>query len=493
MLFNSIAFAFFLPTVFGLYWFILNKKLKIQNLFLFVASYVFYACWDWRFLFLIFASSLVDFYCGQKIALQTSKKEKKKYLYLSLFVNLGVLGFFKYFNFFIDSFDALFSFLNIDWTTSTLNILLPVGISFYTFQTLSYTIDIYRDKLKPTSDIIQFFAFVSFFPQLVAGPIERAIDLLPQFNKTRTFNYAQAVSGSRKILMGLFKKVVVADQIAKYVAFVYDTPDAFGGLSIIIAMVLFTIQVYCDFSGYSDIAIGVAQLFGFELTINFKTPLFSKSMKEFWSRWHISLSTWFRDYLYIPLGGNRRSKSRWYFNLFFTFLISGLWHGASWAFVVWGALHGAYLIVEIIVKDFFIKFNRITGLSRFPKVLGFIKGVITFHLFAFALLIFRAEKWSDATTLIANLPKRIIMQFSSWDNFVFVFKEIFKNQRDFVFLLLSIFILFIVDFTIKQKSFDLFFDRFRKPVRYLIYAFFIAWFLIFGAYNEPQQFVYFQF
>jgi len=464
-----------------------------QNILVLLASYYFYGSWDWRFLSLIFLSSLLDYIVGQKIYSTEDQKKRKRLLIISIVFNLGMLGFFKYYNFFVDTFIALFSSAGIHLTKSTLEVLLPVGISFYTFQTLSYTIDIYRRKLVPTKDPVAFFAFVAFFPQLVAGPIERAIDLLPQFHRERKFDYKEATAGLRKILWGLFKKVVIADNIARFVAVVYDSPEDFYGLSVIIAMVLFTIQVYCDFSGYSDTAIGVAQLFNFKLAVNFRTPLQSKSMREFWTRWHITLSTWFRDYLYIPLGGNRGSKSRWRFNLFITFLISGFWHGASWAFVVWGALHGVYLIIEIQVKPLFDRFNKAVGLVKVPRILAAIKVFIMFNLLAFSLLVFRAESGEDALVLIQHLLVNIGDQISSLSNIKEVFKELFMNSRSLVYLIMSIGILAIVDFTIRKGTIEDFIYKIPRPVRFGIYFFLIGWFLIFGAFENPQEFVYFQF
>ena len=297
MLFNSFEFLLFLPVVFLLYWFVFNKKLNLQNLLLLVSSYIFYGWWDYRFLSLIIFSSIIDFYCGLSIEKAHTKTTKKKWLLLSMFINLGFLGIFKYFNFFSQSLQEAFQSFGYQIDTLTLNIILPVGISFYTFQTMSYTIDVYRNKLKPTKDIIAFFAFVSFFPQLVAGPIERATNLLPQFYKKRQFNYANAVDGCRQILWGLFKKIVVADNCALIVNQVFDNYTEYNASSLLIGSVFFAFQIYGDFSGYSDIAIGTSRLFGFNLMQNFAFPYFSRDIAEFWRRWHISLSTWFRDYV----------------------------------------------------------------------------------------------------------------------------------------------------------------------------------------------------
>ena len=316
----------------------------MQNLLLLVASYVFYGWWDWRFLGLIALSTLVDYFVGIRIEEADDRQRKKRWLWVSLAVNLGILGYFKYANFFIENWITAWDGLGVTMHASTLQVILPVGISFYTFQTLSYSIDIYRGNLKATRDPVAFAAFVSFFPQLVAGPIERATNLLPQITSPRTFTYEQGRDGMRLILWGMFKKVVVADSCAPYVDMCFDNPAAFSGSTLILGAILFSFQIYGDFSGYSDIAIGTAKLFGFELMTNFKFPYFSRDIDEFWRRWHISLSTWFRDYLYIPLGGSRVSKPKAIRNVFVIFLISGFWHGANWTFIVWGGIHALLFI-----------------------------------------------------------------------------------------------------------------------------------------------------
>jgi len=493
MLFNSIDFAIFLPIVFILYWFVTNKKLKLQNLLIVVASYVFYGWWDWRFLILIFISSLCDFLLGMKIDQADNQKNKKRLLWLSIFINLSLLGFFKYYNFFTDSFIALFESVGITINKGTLVVILPVGISFYTFQTLSYTIDIYRGKLKSVKDFISFFAFISFFPQLVAGPIERAVDLLPQFLKERKFDYQLAVSGLRMAFWGLFKKVVIADNLSKYVDVVYSSPDEFYGLSILIATLLFTFQVYCDFSGYSDMAIGIARLFNFKLMTNFRTPLFSRSMKEFWSRWHISLSTWFRDYVYFPLGGSKEGDRKWAINIFITFLISGLWHGASWAFAIWGIFNGLYLIIGKFTEDFRMKLIRIVRIDRSAILLRFVQTGTTFFLFAFSLITFRAESGTDAWTLITHLPQKIGTQLFDLGILTSIFQQIFPSSLLFIYTMLSLGIFLIVDLLISTRGIEAAIKHLSKPVRVSIYYFLIIWFLLFGAFSEPLTFVYFQF
>ena len=326
MLFNSLDFAIFLPIVFVLYWFVSNRNLQLQNSLIIAASLLFYGWWDWRFLSLILFSTLVDFNIGKRLKLEQNKGRRKVLLWTSIVVNLGLLVFFKYYNFFVDNFIAAFSLFGQPIQGNTLNIILPVGISFYTFQTLSYTIDVYRKNLEPTQDIVAFTAFVCFFPQLVAGPIERATNLLPQFYKKRTFEYEKAVDGMRQILWGLFKKVVIADNCAEYANLIFNNYQDYSGSTLLLGAIFFTFQIYGDFSGYSDIAIGTSRLFGFNLMQNFATPYFSRDIAEFWRRWHISLSTWFRDYLYIPLGGSKGGTWMKVRNTFIIFLISGFWH-----------------------------------------------------------------------------------------------------------------------------------------------------------------------
>ena len=356
MLFNSIDFAIFLPIVFLLYWFVANKNLKLQNLLIVIASYLFYGWWDWRFLSLILFSTLIDYSVGRKLLNEGNITKRKILLWVSILVNLGFLGFFKYYNFFLDNFIMAFSFFGTPINAQGLNIILPVGISFYTFQTLSYTIDVYKRKLEPTKDFIAFTAFVSFFPQLVAGPIERATNLLPQFYKNRRFEYDKAVDGLRQILWGLFKKVVIADTLSINVDDGFNNYLDLNFIESWIVSLSFTFQIYFDFSGYSDIAIGTAKLFGFNLMQNFAFPYFSRDIAEFWRRWHMSLTRWMRDYLYIRLGGNRQGKYRTYFNLWFVFLLSGLWHGAAYNFLLWGAYHGFFLTFEkIFNKLIFVK------------------------------------------------------------------------------------------------------------------------------------------
>ena len=335
MLFNSVEFLLFFPIVVSLYLLIKHSQ---RWVLLLVASYYFYMAWKPEYILLIVASTFIDYFCGRKMGSIEEKKKRRPYLYLSLLTNLGILFTFKYFDFFTDSLQGLSEYFHLPYESPALQLILPMGISFYTFQTMSYSVDIYQGKLKPEKHFGIFALFVSFFPQLVAGPIERASNLLPQFHKPFTFDRKKAVSGLQLMLWGMFKKVVVADRLAFLVNAVYDQPGEYEGFTLFLATIFFAFQIYCDFSGYSDIAIGAARILGFDLMKNFDTPYSARNVSEFWRRWHISLSTWFKDYVYIPLGGNRVVKWRWYYNLMITFLVSGLWHGANWTFVIWGGL-----------------------------------------------------------------------------------------------------------------------------------------------------------
>ncbi|MEL6591962.1 MAG: MBOAT family O-acyltransferase, partial [Bacteroidota bacterium] len=435
------------------------------------------------FLGLIALSSVIDYAVGFQVAKAANKQIAKRWLSLSLLSNLGMLGVFKYYDFFVESLvSSVAGFgLTLDWPT--LNIILPVGISFYTFQTLSYTIDIYRGKLEPSRDPITFFAFVSFFPQLVAGPIERATHLLPQFQKARSFSRKEARQGLELILWGLFKKVVIADRLAAYVDVVYNSPENFSGISILIATVFFAFQIYCDFSGYSDIAIGTAKLFGFDLMVNFRTPYFSRSLKEFWSRWHISLSTWFRDYVYIPLGGNRASTARWLSNLLMTFLVSGLWHGANWTFVVWGAIHGGISALEAWLMK----------AGRYPKGAGWIHRSSTFIIVCLAWVFFRANSVSDAAILLSNIPDQLASQLSSVGELGMALRSFIGARQEFIYTMLSFAMLITIDWLIGKENFPHLMGRIPNWLRYCLYYLLVAWTLYFGAFNQSAQFIYFQF
>ncbi len=409
MLFNSIEFAVFLPIVFILYWFVFQKSLKWQNLFIVITSYIFYGWWDWRFLFLILFSTVQDYCIAYWIEKENSQKKRKLLLSISIITNLGFLGFFKYYNFFIDNFITAFSFFGTKPSIHTLNILLPVGISFYTFQTLSYTIDVYRRNLTATKDFIAFSVFVSFFPQLVAGPIERATHLLPQFYKKRNFNYNLAVDGMRQILWGLFKKMVIADNCAIYANQIFANYETSSGSELVLGAVFFAFQIYGDFSGYSDIAIGTSRLFGFDLMKNFNFPYFSRDVAEFWRRWHISLNTWFRDYLYIPLGGSRGGNLMRIRNTFIIFLVSGFWHGANWTFIIWGALNALFIMPSIIFKTNRANLDIVASGRKLPSFKDIMNISITFGLITFAWIFFRAENVEQAFSYISRMLNPTIM------------------------------------------------------------------------------------
>lgn len=470
MFFNSIDFFTFLLIVFFTYWFVVYKKLKLQNILLLIASYVFYGWWDYRFLSLIAISTIVDYFVGLQIYKSKNKQVGKKWLLVSIIFNIALLGFFKYYNFFVESWIDLFASLGyVTENKWTLKVILPVGISFYTFQTLSYSIDIYKEKLKPTRDFISFAAFVSFFPQLVAGPIERASNLLPQFLEKRKFTYQSFSYGIKLMIWGFFLKLVVADRAAIYVNAVYNNIENHEGLSFIAATVLFAFQIYGDFAGYSLIAIGTAKTFGFNLMTNFRRPYFSASVSEFWTRWHISLSTWFRDYLYIPLGGNKVVKPRWLFNLFLTFLISGLWHGANWTFVVWGAINGVYLILEALL---FQKRRK-----------GILNIFLTFCFINFAWIFFRANSIENAFYIIKTIftsPGRLY--FGSGDD---IAASMYATLAIIVLLFVEIKKEYFADFlSISKNKFEL--------VRLMGYAGIVFMILYFGVFGEGQ-FIYFQF
>lgn len=396
MLFNSIDFAVFLPLIFLLYWWVGGKSLQRRNVILLVASYVFYGWWDPRFLVLIAFSTLVDYFIGLGLGQTMDQRRRTYLLWISLAVNLGMLGFFKYSNFFLENFVEAFSFFGAQFEVARLDIILPVGISFYTFQTLSYSIDVYKRQLEPSRDPIAFAAYVSFFPQLVAGPIERASNLLPQFAKLRTFSYQGAVDGSRQILWGFFKKLVIADNCSAEVDRIFGHYAEYSGLTLLIGSLLFAFQIYCDFSGYSDIAIGCARLLGFDLMKNFAFPYFSRDIAEFWRRWHISLSTWFRDYVYIPLGGSRGGTAMKVRNTFIIFIVSGFWHGANWTFLIWGALNAFYFLPLLLTGNNRQNLGTVAEGRILPTVSDALRVLITFLLTCVAWVFFRAKDMDHA-------------------------------------------------------------------------------------------------
>ena len=477
MLFNSVTFGIFFPLVFLIYWLFFNKKNTPRNIYLIAISYIFYGWWDWRFLSLIVISSLVDYLIGQKLFREENQKKRKQLLFLSVLVNIGILVFFKYSNFFIDSFIDSFTFFGHTPNISTLKIILPVGISFYTFQTLSYTIDIYNRKMKPTKDVFAFFAFVSFFPQLVAGPIERAKHLLPQFHEEKKLKYEMIRSGLLLMAWGFFKKIVIADRLAIFVDAAYMNIETNSGWPAVLATIFFAFQLYIDFSAYSDIAIGAARTLGFDLCENFRRPYLASSFSNFWKRWHISLSSWFQDYVYIPLGGSKNGKWKTKRNIMIVFLVSGLWHGASWNFVIWGALNGLFLIlIDKLIKKLNLK-TKITVFSSF----------IVFAFWAISLIFFRAETFNDAMTMFANLS------FSNTEA-IYDF-GIGESEFKFTIFLLSFLIIFEI---IQERSKNLYGWFIKRPlaIRWPTYLVIVLSILFLGAYGvglNDSNFIYFQF
>ena len=490
MLFNSIDFALFLPIVFILYWYVFNRNFKIQNLFVVVASYVFYGWWDWRFLLLIGFTTFASWLSGVAILRVRQKhtentKELKTYsrtiTTINIVLNLLILGVFKYYNFFVDSFVDAFALFGKELSTHSLKIILPVGISFYTFQALSYTIDIYKKKIEPTKDVVAFFAFVSFFPQLVAGPIERATQLLPQFFEKRHFDYSKAVDGLRQMLWGFFKKVVIADNCALCADHIFTNYDILPGSTLLLGAFFFSVQIYCDFSGYSDIAIGTARLFGINLMRNFAFPYFSRDIAEFWRRWHISLTTWFRDYVYIPLGGSRRGLSVTIRNTFIVYLVSGFWHGANWTFIVWGLLNAIYFL-PLLLSGKNRKYLDVVADNRIlPSFKELAQMLSTFVLAMFAWIFFRAESIAQAFSYIKGI-------FSSS---LFIYPEGALYGGRIILLLIPVFFLFEWVGRRDQFALQKIGLSWNPAFRYLMY--YVVILLILGFSGNEQQFIYFQF
>ncbi|HEY1047461.1 MAG TPA: MBOAT family O-acyltransferase [Bacteroidia bacterium] len=478
MLFNSLEFAVFLPIVFLLYWYVFNKNLKLQNLLLLVSSYIFYGWWDWRFLTMMAFTTLIDYWVGIGLMNNNNKTQRKVLLFTSVILNLGLLGFFKYYNFFIESFSAAFTFFGQPFNVSTLNIVLPVGISFYTFQTMSYAIDVYQEKLKPTKDIVSFFSFVSFFPQLVAGPIERASNLLPQFYVERKFDMQKAIDGSRQMLWGLFKKIVIADNCAVYVNDIFGNYEAYNGITLLIGAIFFTIQIYGDFSGYSDIAIGCARLFGFNLMQNFAYPFFSRDMPELWRRWHISLTSWFQDYVYFPLGGSRGSKWMRVRNTFIVFILSGLWHGANFTYLFWGFIFAVYLLPNLL-SDKKVKKTKVVAEGRmFPNITEVFQMLTTFILVVLITIFFRVRDMSEGMDFLGEI----------FSGSILALPEVFPIK---MFSLIAI--MFIAEWLQRDKLHALEIGNMKIPavLRYSIYYGVIAIILLMGG--SQQDFIYFQF
>ncbi|MFV0157259.1 MBOAT family protein [Empedobacter falsenii] len=480
MLFNSISFAIFLPIVFALYW-LLRKSFKLQNILLLIVSYYFYGCWDWRFMFLLGFSTLLDYYSGIKIEEATSQNLKKIWLTISIGINLGFLGFFKYYNFFADSFAEMLNGFGLNVHPWTLQIILPVGISFYTFHGLSYVIDIYYNRIKAERNIVDYSVFVSFFPLLVAGPIERATHLLPQIKKTRVFNYSQAVDGMRQILWGLFKKMVIADNCAIYANEIFSNPESQSGSNLVLGAIFFAFQIYGDFSGYSDIALGVARLFGIELLKNFNYPYFSRDIAEFWRRWHISLSTWFRDYLYIPLGGSLGGNWMRVRNTFIIFIVSGFWHGANWTFIFWGFLNALFIMPSILLKTNRTNLEIVAQDRFFPTFRELFNMMLTFALTVLAWIFFRANSITHAFEYIGGI----------FNQSLFTFPTLRKSALATLFLVVF---LLLTEWMGRRNNYGIEKLLLEKPrwVRWSFYAFVL---MLIGLFlqTEESPFIYFQF
>lgn len=472
MLFNTLEYFLFLPITFFLYWAI--KETKYQNIFILISSYVFYGWWDWRFLFLIFLSTVVDYFVAMRIEQTHKKKSKKLYLLISIIFNLSILGFFKYYNFFIDSWIELLSKIGYQVTDVwTLKIILPVGISFYTFQTMSYSLDVYRSKIKATKDFISFASFVSFFPQLVAGPIERASNLLPQILSKRKFDYKQSVNGLRLILWGLFKKIVIADSLSLLVTPIFENYTSLNGGELLLGLIYFSFQIYCDFSGYSDIAIGTAKMFGIELRSNFIFPYFSRDISEFWRRWHVSLSSWFRDYIYIPLGGSKKGKWITIRNIFIIFIISGFWHGANFTFIAWGLIHALlYLVIALSNKNRRYTTSIVAENRMTPSIKEIFQISSTFFTVMISWVFFRSNTITDSFLYLRKIIIDFDIPISYSSGLVYV-------------------IFFIMCDWLNRK------DE-RNPLN--ISSIYVRWtsyilmlLLIFGHGGQKNEFIYFQF
>jgi len=482
MLFNSLNFALFLPIVFMLYWFVTNKNLKLQNLLLLLSSCFFYACWDWRFLFLLFISIVLVYYPGKFMVLAKSLKAKQLWLVISIVFSLGFLGIFKYYNFFVDSFTDFLSNFGLQINLLTLRVILPVGISFYTFHGLSYIIDLYKGRIEEEKEFINYAVFVSFFPLLIAGPIERATHLLPQIKAPRTFDSQKTVDGLRQILWGMFKKIVIADNCAKYANLIFNDSSDYSGSTLVLGALFFAFQIYADFSGYSDIALGVARLFGIELLRNFAFPYFSRDIAEFWRRWHISLTTWFRDYIYIPLGGSRGGTWMKIRNTFIIFLISGFWHGANWTFLAWGALNAIYFLPLMLTKNNRKNMEIVAQGKNFPTLKELMSMLVTFGLTVFAWIFFRADSMSHALRYISEI-------FSSS---LFVFPK-FPEMPSALTTILLVILFLLVEWQGREQQYALanLGVKWHRTLRWAMYYGIIFAIIYFAG--EEQQFIYFQF
>ena len=482
MLFNSINFAIFLPIVFFLYWFGTRRNLKVQNILLLVASYFFYASWNYKFMFLLMFSTFLDYYTGIKIHEASTRKIKLTWLWLSIMINLGFLGVFKYYNFFAESFADALALLGFHADFVTLQVILPVGISFYTFHGLSYVFDLYNDKIKPERNYINYAVFVSFFPLLVAGPIERATHLLPQITRKREFDYTKAKDGLRQILWGLFKKIVIADNCAEYANEIFKNSADYSGSTLVLGAMFFAFQIYCDFSGYSDIALGTARLFGIELLRNFAFPYFSRDIAEFWRRWHISLSSWFRDYLYIPLGGSKGGTWTKIRNTFIIFLVSGFWHGANWTFIAWGFLNALFILPSVIMKTNRTNLEIVAKGKIFPGIKEFLSITLTFGLTLLAWIFFRANDLHHAFTYLSEIFSSSLLNIPE-----------FKGMKQSWPLAILIVLFMMIEWLGREQQYAI--ARlglsWKRPLRWALYYSIIMVIFLFAG--KEQQFIYFQF
>lgn len=489
MLFNSIHFLIFFPVVTTLYFLLPHR---FRWMLLLAASCYFYMAFIPAYILILAVTIVIDYFAGIYIERSEGKK-RKKFLALSIVSLILVLFVFKYFNFVNQSFADVFKTFELEYPVENIGLILPIGLSFHTFQSLSYVVEVYRGRQKAEKNFGIYSLFVMFYPQLVAGPIERPQQLLYQFYERHRFEYRRIADGLKLMAWGMFKKVVIADRLAVFVNQVYDNPQNYEGISMVIATVFFAFQIYCDFSGYSDIAIGSAQVMGFKLMQNFNRPYFSKSISEFWKRWHISLSTWFRDYLYIPLGGNRVGIPRWYFNLFFTFMVSGLWHGANWTFVIWGALHGTYLIIGILTRNFREKFVEITGLAKAKRLHRFMQVMITAALVCFSWVFFRAMNLHDAMLILTNMIKGIgnVTQMFGPDRVHILYLG--RNMLEFSICILLIGFLGIVELIQRRGSIIEMINSKPAVYRWALYYLILVAIILLGQYEISQRFIYFQF
>lgn len=483
MLFNSLSFSIFLPVVFILYWFVFKRSFKAQNIMLLICSYYFYGAWDYRFLFLLMFSTALDYFSGIMISEAKTKKLKLTWLWISIGINLGFLGFFKYYNFFIVSFAELLSNFGLSANVWTLQIILPVGISFYTFHGLSYVIDIYYDRIVPERNVVNYSLFVSYFPLLVAGPIERATHLLPQLQKERKFEFQNATDGLKQILWGLFKKIVIADNCAEYANLIFNNSSQYSGSTLLLGAFFFAVQIYGDFSGYSDIALGSSRLLGIELLRNFNFPYFSRDIAEFWRRWHISLSTWFRDYLYFPLGGSRVSTAIKVRNTFIIFLVSGFWHGANWTFIAWGLLNALYFMPLLLTSKNRVHLEIVAQEKLFPTFRELRNMIVTFFLVNIAWVFFRAESLNHAFHYLGTIFSRSLFTVPNFRGM----------QSAFITLALVVFFFFI-EWLGREHKYALsnFGAKWHWTLRWFFFAFLI---FLMGMYmtTEETPFIYFQF